>query len=156
MNQKAYATEEVFEAIDIAKSQPVFHTYVNYNVMELCQYKDLAEIINTNVYQALPLYSSLQIAMQIIAAINAMHSEGYAHNDIKPSNVFIDNECKLKVGDLGLATKVNNKKLTYCGTPGFVAPEIDRFSAGKDQRKCDIFSLGVTLFQVITGGKIPF
>mgnify|MGYP001810706564 CR=1 FL=1 len=74
-----------------------------------------------------------------------MHSRGYIHRDIKMSNIMIDFDNEIKLVDFGLATKCK-KQHKQCGTPGYMAPEI--FTATQYNEKCDIYSLGITIYEM--------
>ena len=87
-----------------------------------------------------------------------MHSRSIVHRDLKLENILIsrieegDQLC-VRIADFGLSTiisKDKNEKLTkYCGTPGYIAPEI--FTQEGYTSKCDIFSAGSILFNLLTG-----
>jgi serine/threonine protein kinase len=64
---------------------------------------------------------------QLLEATRYMHGENVIHRDLKLGNLFLDKDMCIKVGDLGLATKVEDKdekRKTICGTPNYIAPEI--------------------------------
>jgi serine/threonine protein kinase len=87
-----------------------------------------------------------------------MHSKGMMHRDIKPENLILkdnQNDWDIKIADFGLATAINCGELIFkrCGTPGYVAPEI--LADEKYDEKVDIFSAGVILYILLTGGS-PF
>ena len=86
-----------------------------------------------------------------------MHKKGFAHRDIKPENVFLDENCVPKLGDFGLAKKykLGDKLTTCCGTDTFQAPEIENSESGYLAMPVDVFSLGVTLYVMVTS-KYPF
>ena len=65
--------------------------------------------------------------LQIVSALEYMHSNRVIHRDLKMGNIFLNENMDLKVGDFGLATKLefsDEKKRTMCGTPNYIAPEI--------------------------------
>jgi tRNA A-37 threonylcarbamoyl transferase component Bud32 len=89
----------------------------------------------------------LQIAKGLTSALAYAHKLGMVHRDVKPANVIIDNNGRLRLTDFGLAKMLNDTKLTAAGamigTPLFMAPEANR--PGSDFR-VDIYSLGLTLY----------
>ena len=89
-------------------------------------------------------------------AVQHLHSMGIAHRDIKLANVLLKKDLTIKLADFGFAKEESTEEVmmkTYCGTPITMAPEILK---GKPyDKKCDIWSLGVILFQLVFG-KLPF
>ena len=89
--------------------------------------------------------------------LDFIHKKGVVHRDIKLDNILInkieEEEYHIKLADFGLADFISNNKdgklKLKCGTPGYVAPEILR-NEGYSQ-KCDIFSLGAVLYNLLTG-----
>lgn len=96
---------------------------------------------------------------KLLSALENMHSKGIMHRDIKPENLIlkdIENDWNVKIADFGLATFVNpNHDYLFkrCGTPGYVAPEV--LADAKYDQKVDVFSCGVILYIILTGGS-PF
>ncbi|MFT6981422.1 MAG: serine/threonine protein kinase [Crocinitomicaceae bacterium] len=100
---------------------------------------------------------AIEITKQIVSACNHAHSKGIVHRDIKPGNIMITKDGVVKILDFGIAKIVNEEvnKLTktglQIGTVYYMAPEQVQ---GKDVSfQTDIYSIGVTLFQLITGDK---
>ena len=106
----------------------------------------------------IPPRESLELALQILAALDALHRRDIIHRDLKPSNVFLT-EHGLKLLDFGLARawfsgdSTENMEITapgaIVGTPSYMPPE--QWSAGMLTPACDIFSLGVILYEMLVG-----
>lgn len=97
--------------------------------------------------------------LQIIDAISYLHSQCVIHRDLKLTNIFLDDNLEVKVGDLGLAAQLsepNERKKTMCGTPSYIAPEI---LASAEKRaysyEVDIWSIGVIAYNLLVG-KNPY
>ena len=95
--------------------------------------------------------------VQLIKALKYLHSHRVIHRDLKLGNLFLTDKMELKVGDFGLATKLDfegERKRTVCGTPNYIAPEILDGKTGHSY-EVDIWSLGVIIYTLIIG-KPPF
>src|SRR5919112_381638 len=105
----------------------------------------------------LPVDESLAYAIEITRALGAAHHRGIVHRDIKPQNVLIDEEGMAKVTDFGIARSLDEEGLTadgrVLGTTDYVSPEQALGHAVNGQS--DIYSLGVVLFEMLTG-DVPF
>jgi tRNA A-37 threonylcarbamoyl transferase component Bud32 len=102
---------------------------------------------------------ALFIIVQVAHGLHRAHAQGLIHRDIKPDNVLVTKDNKAKLTDLGLAKDTDaNVDLTRTGrglgTPNFMAPEQFR-NAKNASVQCDVYSLGATLYQMVTG-KLPF
>ena len=124
-------------------------------LLELCSNKSLNELLKRR-----KILTELEVqvyVLQIIKALKYLHSHRIIHRDLKLGNLFINEKMELKVGDFGLATKLEfdgERKRTVCGTPNYIAPEILEGKTGHSF-EVDIWSLGVIIYTLIIG-KPPF
>lgn len=128
---------------------------IKYISMDYIKGENLNELIQTS--GTLTLATCLNITWQIGQALKAAHHKGIIHQDLKPSNVMIDNSGKVFVTDFGLAKSVAVPKehpdRKLAGTPRYFSPEQAR-GEELDQRS-DIYSLGVMMYEMVTGAP-PF
>ncbi|MBI2422925.1 MAG: serine/threonine protein kinase [Candidatus Hydrogenedentes bacterium] len=128
----------------------------HYIVMELARGKTLDAILEDQ--GRLSVGRALDVTSQAIGALVEAHRKGIIHRDIKPENTVIKENWKVKITDFGLAKALNsNTKLTMpqarMGTPKYMPPE--RCLGEEDTFKGDVYSLGVMLFEMLTG-RSPF
>ncbi len=124
-----------------------------YLVIEFVDGKDLSDIIGAGT--PLPLDIVLEIALGILEALSYAHQQGLVHRDLKPANVMIGDDVKLT--DFGLATlrSILQKGAGFmAGTPAYMAPE--QIEGRAIDGRADLYALGVLLFEMITGGRLPF
>lgn len=128
---------------------------IYYIVMELIQGKTLKQIINED--GSLPWKWSVNIAIQIASALEAAHRNNIVHRDIKPHNIIITEEGVAKVTDFGIAKAVSNSTITAFGTTigsvHYFSPE--HAKGGFTDAKSDLYSLGVVMYEMLTG-RVPF
>ena len=128
---------------------------IYYIVMELVQGKTLKEIINQD--GVLPWKWSVNIAIQVASALETAHRNNIVHRDIKPHNIIITEDGIAKVTDFGIAKAVSNSTITAFGTTigsvHYFSPEHAR--GGYTDAKSDIYSLGVVMYEMLTG-RVPF
>ncbi|HKX43093.1 MAG TPA: serine/threonine-protein kinase, partial [Burkholderiaceae bacterium] len=98
----------------------------------------------------------LCLMFQLLDALHYAHESGVVHRDIKPANLMVSGDGRLKITDFGIArtetsqiTRIN----TIVGSPGYMAPE--QYTGGPLDRRVDVFSAGVMLYQLLTGA-MPF
>lgn len=94
---------------------------------------------------------------QLVNSLQYLHRHLVIHRDLKLGNLFIDENMKLKVGDFGLAAKLQNeteRRMTVCGTPNYIAPELLEGKKGHSF-EVDIWSTGVVMYTLLVG-KPPY
>ncbi|MGN0293491.1 MAG: Stk1 family PASTA domain-containing Ser/Thr kinase [Lachnospiraceae bacterium] len=126
---------------------------INYIVMELAEGITLKEYIQKK--GKLEIIEAINIAMQIVNGIREAHAHGIIHRDIKPQNVMISPDGRVKVMDFGIAKAVTAQTITAntVGSVHYISPEQARGSACDE--RCDIYSIGITMYEMITG-RVPF
>jgi len=99
---------------------------------------------------------SAKIMAQLLDALEYSHTHGVVHRDIKPSNILITKDGQVKIADFGIA-KIESSELTQAGsvlgTPAYMSPE--QFMGVAADRRSDIYSAGVILYQFLTGEHSP-
>ena len=125
----------------------------HYIVMELVEGITLKKYIEKK--SRLSIKETISIAIQVSMGIEAAHNNHIIHRDIKPQNIMISKEGKVKVTDFGIAKAVSSNTITsnVMGSVHYTSPEQAR--GGFSDEKSDIYSLGITMFEMLTG-RVPF
>src|SRR5579859_4223510 len=128
---------------------------ITYLVMELITGGSLADLIRTG---PLSPFEANRILQQLASALDYAHREGVIHRDLKPHNVLMDTNGNALLTDFGLARLVQSTSIlthsgTVVGTPAYMSPE--QWTGGIIDARTDIYSLGVILFEMLTG-RVPF
>jgi len=124
-----------------------------YMVIEWVEGELLRSILNKE--PKLPIDRATNFALQICDALDTMHKHGVVHRDLKPENIMVDGHDRIKLIDFGIAMKEDARRITFVemsptlGTPDYISPEQVKGQRG-DQRS-DIYSLGVMLYEMLTG-----
>lgn len=129
-----------------------------YFAMEYVEGKTLGDMLDES--EKLAEERALEITKEVAVALDYAHTAGFIHRDIKPDNILISKDGKIKLADLGLAREAGDTpdRVTQTGavlgTPPYISPEQVRGSRDIDGR-ADIYSLGGTLYHMLTG-KTPY
>ena len=126
---------------------------IHYIVMELVEGITLKEYIKNK--GRLSVREATSIALQISAGLEAAHNNGIIHRDVKPQNIIISTDGKVKVADFGIAraATTNTVNSAVMGSMHYSSPEQSR--GGYSDEKSDIYSLGITIYEMLTG-EVPF
>ncbi|MDE6675931.1 MAG: Stk1 family PASTA domain-containing Ser/Thr kinase [Acetatifactor sp.] len=126
---------------------------IHYIVMELVEGITLKKYIERKA--RLSYKEAVSIAIQVSMGIEAAHNNHIIHRDIKPQNIIISRDGKVKVTDFGIAKAATSNTITsnVMGSVHYTSPEQAR--GGYSDEKSDIYSLGITLFEMLTG-RVPF
>lgn len=139
---------------DTDEAQDASGAVVPYFVMEFVDGKDLQEHLADGV--RFPLAKTIDIACQVLDAFEYTHKLGIIHRDVKPANIFLTGDGRIKIADFGIA-RVDNSSLTQTGavigTPNYMSPE--QCSGQAMDSRSDLFSIAVVVYELLTGEK-PF
>ncbi len=130
---------------------------INYIVMELIEGTTLSEMIYNSA--PMPYKQVVNLASQIAAGLAVAHKRGIVHRDVKPHNIMVTEEGVAKLTDFGIAKAVTSATVTtstsdnIMGSVHYFSPEQAR--GGFVDEKSDIYSLGIVMYEMLTG-KIPF
>lgn len=126
---------------------------IHYIVMELVQGITLKKYIEMK--GKLEIKEALNISVQIASGLQAAHDNRIIHRDVKPQNIIMSRDGKVKVTDFGIAKMADSTTVTTnaAGSVHYISPEQAR--GGYSDAKSDIYSLGITMYEMLTG-RVPF
>ena len=127
---------------------------IAYLVMEFIEGRELRDFFDKG--ERFEPSEAARIAVELLEALHFAHERGVIHRDVKPANVMLDSERRVKLADFGVARIQESERSTagtLVGTPAFMSPE--QIQGGRIDRRTDIFSAGVVLYQLLTGEQ-PF
>src|SRR5687768_2115180 len=132
---------------------------VAYLVMEFIRGKELKNFFDAN--ERFDIKEAVRIMCELLDALDFAHNAGIIHRDIKPANVMLDAQARTKLTDFGVARVQDTDRTqaertqagTMVGTPAYMSPE--QITGGTIDKRSDVFSAGIILYQFLTGEK-PF
>ncbi len=132
---------------------------IAYLVMEFIRGKELKNFFDAN--ERFDIKEAVRIMCELCEALDFAHQAGIIHRDIKPANVMLDHQARTKLTDFGVARVQDTDKTsvertqagTMVGTPAYMSPE--QITGGTIDKRTDVFSAGIILYQFLTGEK-PF
>lgn len=135
---------------DLGKAEGTY-----FITMEFVPGQDLKGLIHQT--GKLTIEAAISIAKQICKGLEEAHKHGVVHRDLKPSNIMIDRQGNVRIMDFGIARSLKTKGLTgagvMIGTPEYMSPE--QAEAKETDQRSDIYSLGIILYEMVTG-QLPF
>ncbi|XP_061536345.1 serine/threonine-protein kinase PLK1 [Phycodurus eques] len=123
-------------------------------VLEICKRRSLLELHKRR--KAVTEPEARYYMMQLLKGVQYLHNNRIIHRDLKLGNIFLNDDMDVKIGDFGLATKIEfdgERKKTLCGTPNYIAPEV--LCKKGHSYEVDVWSLGCILYTLLVG-KPPF
>ncbi len=144
------AHPNIVSIYDVGEQEEIY-----YIVMEYVPGQTLKQYIQQHA--PIPVEKAVDIMTQITSAIAHAHQFGIIHRDLKPQNILIDDNGTVKVTDFGIAVALSSTTITQTnsvlGSVHYLSPEQAR--GGLANKKSDIYSLGIVLFELLTG-RVPF
>ncbi|KAE8300436.1 Serine/threonine-protein kinase PLK1 [Larimichthys crocea] len=123
-------------------------------VLEICRRRSLLELHKRR--KAVTEPEARYYMTQLLKGVQYLHNNRVIHRDLKLGNIFLNDDMEVKIGDFGLATKIEfdgERKKTLCGTPNYIAPEV--LCKKGHSYEVDVWSLGCILYTLLVG-KPPF
>jgi len=148
---------EIMRALDHENILKLFEVYETeksiYLVLELVQGRTLQDMLKKQVFKEENSEIKIVNAVRALLEANAYQAiKGVMHRDLKPDNILMDKNDKIKIIDFGLATFLDVSEYIFkkCGTPGYIAPEVFKYDIKNPKTAydghCDVFSVGCILY----------
>ena len=141
----------------ICKAIPTPDASRLYMAMEWLEGRLLRQVLADET--SVSVQRSVVIAVQVLAALDYMHSHGIVHRDLKPENIMLDANDQIKIMDFGIAASAGSRRLTFgklsqiMGSPDYISPEQVKNRRG--DARSDLYAVGVILYEMLTG-ETPF
>ena len=141
---------------NVVKFERSFENEKNiFILLEMCSNQTLNDLLKKR-----KVVTELEVRyylIQLISGLKYIHEHNIIHRDLKLRNLFLNDKMQLKIGDFGLAAKINfegEKRKTICGTPNYIAPEVLNSKVGHSY-EADIWSIGILIYALLVGNP-PF
>lgn len=130
---------------------------VSEEVLMIMEYVEGSSLSRKLVHNRLELWRAVDYTCQVLSALSHAHQSGVLHRDVKPSNILIGPDDRVKLTDFGIASLTTEPGLTITGgtvgTLCYMSPE--QMKAFPIDGRADLYSVGVTLYEMVTG-RVPF
>lgn len=154
MNQEIHIHRSLSHA-NVVRFLSFFDDDINvYIVLELCKQRSMMEL-----HKRRPIVTEYECRFyihQILRGVRYLHDQRIIHRDLKLGNLFLNDSLNVKIGDFGLATRIEfdgERKKTLCGTPNYIAPEI--LNKKGHSYEVDVWSIGCVMYTLLAG-QPPF
>lgn len=138
---------------NILRAYDFFQDGINYYIiLEYCPYNSIHNLLKKQ--QKFSELDTADIIKQVLEGVQYLHRNLIIHRDIKPKNLLIGSDGKIKISDFGISTKLTSRDQrchTSCGTRGFICPEMIKNNGDGYGFESDIWSIGVCTFLMLTG-----
>jgi serine/threonine protein kinase len=155
--------EQLENEFEVSKkfTHPGLRRYIDVKVLHTLLRKPTEAALVMELFDGIPLDAAdmrdpgkiVDIFIQVANALDAMHSQGFVHCDLKPNNILVDTTGTVKVIDFGQACKTGTAKKRIQGTPDFIAPE--QVKCDPVSVRTDVFNFGATLYWALCGRSLP-
>jgi polo-like kinase 1 len=156
VHEKLKSEIEIHSELNNANIVKMYRHFRNedyvFMILELCERGALDSLLKRN--GKLKERYVINFVKQIIGGLLYLHNEvNVVHRDLKLGNLFLDSKMNIKIGDFGLSARIKNgeRKITMCGTPNYIAPEVLFGKHGGHSYEVDIWSLGVIIYTLLIG-----